>query len=603
VIDAAGNRIDYAYDDAGNKTGQTVTPFGAAPMVTGYGYDVLNRLATVTDVNGLVTTYTYDENGNRASVTYPNGNETTYVYDANNRLTRQATENGASVLLADYQYTLDPSGHRLRIDEPGRQTTYTYDDSYKLLTEAIVDPVNGDHSSVYEYDKVGNRTYSTINGVQTLYAYDANDRLLQQGGEVFTYDANGNTLTKTIDGLQSSYTYDAKNHLAGGLLNDAEVITSTSYRYDVDGIRTGKTEGADSVDYLVDHNRDYAQVVRETDGGGAIVDYLYGDDLIKQSQTAANERYYLYDGLGSTRLLTDSAGAITDSYDYEAFGSIISQSGITENNYRFTGEQYDTALNQYYLRARYYDPDFARFTQMDTWKGMNLDPLSLQKYLYIGSDPINHVDPSGHFFSLSEVAATLNIRSSLSGIQVDVGTSLLDVALDPGSAERGFTQNSGLLIGLSVLGPSGAKILKTLSNKALKRCKNRKETCYRALLGRVNTPHGVAEQLDSPAAWAALKKAQEGAPLYKIGKIGRSEVVESQFWSLVDPRKMGQQDFAKAFGIPKANADFDFIVTGTLRPGAHAITRVAPPAGGNPGGGAIELVTNPNSVFISFEPL
>jgi len=416
-IDAAGNRIDYAYDAAGNKTGQTVTPFGAAPLVTGYGYDALNRLETVTDVNGLVTSYTYDANGNRASVSYPNGNVTTYEYDLNNRLIRQTTANSSAVMLADYQYTLDPSGHRLRIDEPGRQTTYTYDDSYKLLTEEIVDPVNGDHSAVYEYDDVGNRIYSTINGVQTLYTYDANDRLQQQGGEVFTYDANGNTLTKTIDGLQSSYTYDAKNHLAGGLLNDGGVVTSSSYRYDVDGIRIGKTEGAESVDYLVDHNRDYAQVVRETDGLGASIDYLYGDDLIQQSQNSADERYFLYDGLGSTRLLSDELGTVTDRYDYEAFGSVIYREGVSENSYQFTGEQFDEGLDQYYLRARYYDQQIGRFTQMDSWIGDSNSPVTFNKYLYANSNPILNVDPSGYFgVSLNSVSAAVGIGLRLTAL-------------------------------------------------------------------------------------------------------------------------------------------------------------------------------------------
>ncbi len=460
VTDAAGNQIDYGYDDAGNKSLQTTTPIGEAAQVTAYGYDVLNRLQSVTDVNLLLTAYTYDANGNRASVTYPNGNLTTYVYDLNNRLTRQTTETTAAVLLADYQYTLDPSGHRLQIDEPGRSTTYTYDDSYKLLTEDIVDPVNGDHSSVYEYDAVGNRTYSTINGVQTLYTYDDNDRLLQQGGEVFTYDANGNTLTKTIDGFVSTYTYDAKNHMAGGLLNDAGAITSSTYRYDVDGIRIGKTEGVDTTDYLIDPNRDYAQVVRETDGAGVSIDYLYGDDLIQQSQAASNERYYLYDGLGSTRFLTDGVGAITDAYDYEAFGSVLNQTGVTENDYRFTGEQYDQGLDQYYLRARYYDQGVGRFTQMDTFIGDNQDPVTLHKYLYANVDPINNIDPSGKF-SIGSVMSALNTAATLANIATTT-FDLLQVA-------SGQKEASGLEIGFSVLASfGGGKLFSLLGKKVLK---------------------------------------------------------------------------------------------------------------------------------------
>jgi RHS repeat-associated protein len=465
AVDAAGNAIDYQYDSAGNKTVQTTTPVGEAGIVTTYGYDVLNRLQSVTDANALVTTYSYDANGNRASLSYPNGNLTTFVYDANNRLTRQTTVDDEAGLLSDYQYTLDPSGHRLQIDEPSRSTIYSYDSSYKLLTEDITDPVNGDHRAVYEYDAVGNRTHSTINGVQTLYTYDENDRLLQQGGEVFTYDDNGNTLTKTIDGFPSTYAYDAKNHLQGAQLNDNGLITSTTYRYDVDGIRIGKTEGAESVGYLIDANRDYAQVLRETKDTGANINYLYGDDLIQQSQSAANERYFIYDGLGSTRLLADGTGAVTDRYDYEAFGSVIFQDGITDNKYLFTGEQYDEGLDHYYLRARYYIQSIGRFTQMDSWAGETPDPLSLHKYLYSGSDPVNHIDPSGHFFSLGEIGATESIRTMISSLQIDTGLSLLDLVINPINTDSNFAQNSTITLGLSVLGGVGGKVVGMLSNK------------------------------------------------------------------------------------------------------------------------------------------
>ena len=302
--------------------------------------------------------------------------------------------------------------------------------------------------------------------MQTLYTYDTNDRLLQQGGEVFTYDNNGNTLSKTIDGFQSTYSYDARNLLSGAQINDSGAVTNTGYQYDVDGIRIQKTEDSTTIDYLIDPNHDNAQVIRETDNGSLInIDYLYGDDLIQQSQASANERYYLYDGLGSTRLLSDSTGSITDTYDYEAFGSVLNQSGATQNNYQFTGEQYDSTLDQYYLRARYYDPNSARFTQMDTWMGNNADPLSLHKYFYVGSDPINHIDPSGHFFGLGGIAAALDIRSTISGFQIDASSSLLDVALNPGSSEAGFAQSSKIALGLAALGGAGGSLVKLLYKK------------------------------------------------------------------------------------------------------------------------------------------
>ena len=41
---------------------------------------------------------------------------------------------------------------------------------------------------------------------------------------------------------------------------------------------------------------------------------------------------------------------------------------------RYCGERYDTDLEMYNLRARYYDPSSGRFNQRDTFEGVNQDP-------------------------------------------------------------------------------------------------------------------------------------------------------------------------------------------------------------------------------------
>jgi len=306
--------------------------------------------------------------GNRESVTYPNGVRTDYFYDDLNRLTRLTTTDVTNNTLVDYEYTLDASGHRIQIIEHnGRITDYTYDSLYRLTDETIIDAVNSNYSAHYDYDQVGNRTGSNVNGVITTYSYDDNYRLTQVGGEIYGYDDIGNTISKTLDGKTSTYSYDAKNHMVGASLLESGITITTSYDYDIDGIRISKTEDSNTIGYLVDANRDYQQVIRETDQSTTeSLDYLYGDDLISQSQNAANDKYYLYDGLGSTRALTDPTGATTDTYDYEAFGTVLNQTGATQNDYLFTGEQFDQALEQQYLRARYYDPAIGRFTQQDT---------------------------------------------------------------------------------------------------------------------------------------------------------------------------------------------------------------------------------------------
>ena len=79
----------------------------------------------------------------------------------------------------------------------------------------------------------------------------------------------------------------------------------------------------------------------------------------------------------------------------------------------FTGEQFDTSLNQYYLRARYYDQSAGRFTQMDTWAGNSQSPITLHKYLYANADPVLYVDPTGHMGNLAEVGTANTVFANL----------------------------------------------------------------------------------------------------------------------------------------------------------------------------------------------
>jgi len=61
----------------------------------------------------------------------------------------------------------------------------------------------------------------------------------------------------------------------------------------------------------------------------------------------------------------------------------------------FRGEQYDSDLGLYYLRARYYNPLTGRFMSRDPEDGKLTDPKSLHKYLYADGDPVNVIDPRG----------------------------------------------------------------------------------------------------------------------------------------------------------------------------------------------------------------
>ncbi len=110
-------------------------------------------------------------------------------------------------------------------------------------------------------------------------------------------------------------------------------------------------------------------------------------------------RYYHFDALGSTRLLTDSSGNITDKYSYDAYGSLISHDefeGSIDQPYQYVGQYgYYTHYQEpefglMQLGVRFYDPQVGRFGQIDEILRV------VSNYMYAMDKPVKLVDPSGY---------------------------------------------------------------------------------------------------------------------------------------------------------------------------------------------------------------
>jgi RHS repeat-associated protein len=171
--------------------------------------------------------------------------------------------------------------------------------------------------------------------------------------------------------------------------------------YDAFGNRVAKKVGNVTTTYLVEDDVNptgLPQVFEESVNGVVQRTYTYGLQRISENQQINGTwtpSFYGYDGMGSIRQLTSLAGGITDSYNYDAFGNLLSSPGPTPNNYLYRGEQFDSDLGLYYLRARYYNPQTGRFLSRDPEDGKAKDPASLHKYLYANGDPVNGIDPRG----------------------------------------------------------------------------------------------------------------------------------------------------------------------------------------------------------------
>jgi RHS repeat-associated protein len=162
-----------------------------------------------------------------------------------------------------------------------------------------------------------------------------------------------------------------------------------------DGNRLAKSVNGVVTHYLVDdlNPTGYPQVADELNGASAVTrTYTYGLQRISQYQPISGTwtaSYYGYDGGGNVRQLTNSAGAITNTFDYDAFGNKINATGTTPNNFLYQDEEWDPDLSLYYLRARYMNPMTGRFLSRDPGDGDYSNPVTLHKYLDADGDPVN----------------------------------------------------------------------------------------------------------------------------------------------------------------------------------------------------------------------
>ena len=217
----------------------------------------------------------------------------------------------------------------------------------------------------YYYDKRNRLTAQEKNGVHTEFRCDAAGNLIRDNKAAYTYDAfNRNTRVETFD----------------------ENIQIN--RYDAEGLRYEMEENGKLVQFIFQGTEVVAEETQEEK-----IRYIHAGELLASDAESARTYYhYASDEMGSITYVTAETDVL-NRYEYDAWGNAEVCEEQVANRFRFNGQQYDSVSQQYYLRARFYSPVIARFTQEDTYRrdGLNL-------YVYCRNNPVYYVEPSGHIY-------------------------------------------------------------------------------------------------------------------------------------------------------------------------------------------------------------
>lgn len=244
--------LSYRYNGLGDVEGIdqsmiTWQGYNQADDSLDYIYDKAGRLKAMTYPSGAMVTYSYDAAGNTIAVTLDhNGVQTplisSMVYLPFGPVIAQQLGNGLSKNgfydTAYRQWIVgDPLNYEvLYYDQNGNiSSRYTTNESQlPILYDAHqrLISVNGTLGNFeYDYDKVGNRTRKSRDGVNTASTYEPNsNRLDTLGSEDVTLDENGNITN--LHGMSLIFTTD--NRLK-------DVANKASFQYNGMGQRTMKS--------------------------------------------------------------------------------------------------------------------------------------------------------------------------------------------------------------------------------------------------------------------------------------------------------------------------------------------------------------------------
>jgi RHS repeat-associated protein len=270
---------------------------------------------------------------------------------------------------------------------------------------------------IFTYDKVSRLTAAN------LYLEPTASTTLRT--QTFGYDAFGNLLTFAGSSARNTPTAPGTNHLTGATYDASGNVIAwngNAYTYDPFHLMWDYKTPTDEWIYLytADDERAWsyktdntslwtlrgldAKVLREytTNGTWSVAeDYIYRDGLLLAAETPAGTRHFHLDHLGTPRLVSNNLGQQAAYHVYYPFGEEATAFNQDTIRAKFTGHERDLGNpsgagdDLDYMHARHESEWTGRFLSVDTAPGKLSQPLSWNRYSYVGNNPLLYLDPNG----------------------------------------------------------------------------------------------------------------------------------------------------------------------------------------------------------------
>jgi RHS repeat-associated protein len=290
--------------------------------------------------------------------------------------------------------------------EGGWGVTYGYDDRGNMTSRQVQQAGAGmttvTQDLTYEYDGTNNAGPHAATKLAGLWA------------NPFRYDLRGN-VTQHPEGWELKYTpFNLPSRIHNGALgarfaydafqgralkeaiqdNDTPTGDKTVY---VGGIYEKRKVGNDvtHVFYVAGAERVVAQVTRTEPGATETTTYLHADNLGSTEATrlgAGALSVTKRDPFGNKVALGVGGGAVDVRLSATAPGTPV-PSAVTLG---YTGHEMDDEFGFVNMGGRIMDPRLGRFLQMDPTVGTMLHSQALNRYSYVGNNPMKYTDPTGY---------------------------------------------------------------------------------------------------------------------------------------------------------------------------------------------------------------